>query len=209
MTNKQRTDASRRNAKKSTGPRTVGGRRRSSMNALKHGMTAEDVVIPGENPAELRALHRSLIDAWKPVGAVEERFVWEITFADWRLRRAWRVEAVFANADTERGEREIVFELRVPPPLSRAVAEEPPSDKPEDAEPEKHKIDEPQPDSTPSALSAAEMLFGPHAINQLLRYETAAERSFYRALHTLERIQARRMGKDVSPPQVMHVHADE
>jgi hypothetical protein len=65
------------------------------------------------------------------------------------------------------------------------------------------------PDSTPSVLSAAEMLFGPDAIKQLLRYEAAAERSYYRAFHTLDRVQARRMGRDVSPPQVMDVHATE
>jgi len=178
------------------------------MNALKHGMAAEEVVIPGENPAELRALHRSSIATWKPVGAIEERLVWEMTFTDWRLRRARWVEAMFASADTKPGAGEFVFKLRVPPQVSRAVAEEPPSDKPEDAKPEKDKLDEPQPDSTPSALSAAETLFGPHPIKQLLRYEAAAERSYYRAFHTLERVQARRMGRDVSPPQVVHVHAN-
>jgi hypothetical protein len=84
------------------------------MNALKHGMAAEEVVIPGENPAELRALHRSLIAAWKPVGAIEERLVWEITFADWRLRRAWRVEAVFASAEPADSEQRVRFTLVVP-----------------------------------------------------------------------------------------------
>jgi hypothetical protein len=179
------------------------------MNALKHGMAAEEVVIPGENPVELRALHRSLIAALKPVGAIEERLVWEITFTDWRLRRARRVEAVFANAEPADTEQRIRFTLVVPRDLTRAGPEEPPSDKPEGAEPEKDKLDEPQPGSNASVLSAAEMLFGPDAIKQLLRYEAAAERSYYRAFHTLERVQARRMGKDVSPPQVTHVHADE
>jgi hypothetical protein len=50
---------------------------------------------------------------------------------------------------------------------------------------------------------------GLEAIRLPLRYETAAERSHYRAFHTLERVQARRMGKEVSPPQVMHVHANK
>ena len=47
------------------------------------------------------------------------------------------------------------------------------------------------------------------AIGQLLRYEANAERSYYRALHTLERFQAKRMGKEVPPPEVVHVHANE
>jgi hypothetical protein len=168
------------------------------------------VVIPGENPAELRALHRSFIAALKPVGAIEAKLVWEMAIADWRLRRARRIEAGFAtagSADTERRDREIVFTLDVPHPLQRTGAEESPSDKPEDGGPEPDKLDEPQPDSTASLLSAAEIFF--HSINQLLRYEAAAERSYYRAFHTLERVQARRMGRDVSLPQVMHVHANE
>jgi hypothetical protein len=175
------------------------------MNALKPGMAAEEVVIPEEDPAELRALHRSSIADLKPVGAIEERLVWEMTFADWRLRRARRVEAVFANAaPADTLPPNFVFKLVVPRHLSSAGPEEPPSDRPKDAEPETDKLDEP-----PSVLSAAEMLFGPAAIKQLLRYEAAAERSYYRALHTLERLQARRMGKDVSPPQVVDVHANE
>ena len=52
-------------------------------------------------------------------------------------------------------------------------------------------------------------LDGLDVIGKLLRYEAAAKRSYYRAFHTLERLQAKRMGKDVSPPQVMHVHGSE
>jgi hypothetical protein len=60
-------------------PRTSDGRgrRRSRMNALKHGMAAEEVVILGqEDPAELRASHETFIADCKPVGAIEERLVW-------------------------------------------------------------------------------------------------------------------------------------
>lgn len=37
----------------------------------------------------------------------------------------------------------------------------------------------------------------------LLRYENTVERSFYRALHNLERRQARRLGRPVSAPHVI------
>jgi hypothetical protein len=70
------------------------------MNALKHGMAAEEVVIPGENPAELRALHRNLIAAWKPGGAIEAKLIWEMTIADWRLRRARRIEARLLDVES-------------------------------------------------------------------------------------------------------------
>ena len=40
------------NAQRSTGPRTEEGKAASSLNSLKHGLTAKTVVLPGEDPAE-------------------------------------------------------------------------------------------------------------------------------------------------------------
>ena len=45
--------ANRRNAQKSTGPRTAEGKKRASLNALKHGMTAKTVVLPHESASRL------------------------------------------------------------------------------------------------------------------------------------------------------------
>ena len=46
------------------------------------------------------------------------------------------------------------------------------------------------------------------SIETILRYETTIERSIFRALHELERIQAKRNGKDVSIPAVVDVNVD-
>ena len=43
------------------------------------------------------------------------------------------------------------------------------------------------------------------AILTLSRYEAAIERSLFRALHELERLQARRLGADVPPPATVDV----
>ena len=55
--------ANRANAQKSTGPRSVEGKSASRFNALKHGIDAASIVIPGEDPADYDALvaqyHRS------------------------------------------------------------------------------------------------------------------------------------------------------
>ena len=51
MTSEKQAAANRRNAAKSTGPQTESGKARSSGNALKHGLSAEQVVIFGEDPA--------------------------------------------------------------------------------------------------------------------------------------------------------------
>ena len=48
MTTDAQNEANRRNAKKSTGPRSQAGKAVASQNALKHGLTAKRVIIPGE-----------------------------------------------------------------------------------------------------------------------------------------------------------------
>ncbi|MFI5381076.1 MAG: hypothetical protein ACHRHE_17400, partial [Tepidisphaerales bacterium] len=45
-----RTAANRRNALKSTGPRTPEGKAKSALNALKHGLTAQSPLLPTEDP---------------------------------------------------------------------------------------------------------------------------------------------------------------
>ena len=48
-------EANRRNAQKSTGPKTDEGKARVRRNAFKHGMTARTImpVLPQEDPKEL------------------------------------------------------------------------------------------------------------------------------------------------------------
>ena len=47
MSSERQIEANRRNAQKSTGPRTVEGKERSRFNALTHGMTAQFDALPG------------------------------------------------------------------------------------------------------------------------------------------------------------------
>lgn len=47
-----------------------------------------------------------------------------------------------------------------------------------------------------------------NAIERILRYETSIERSFYRSIHELERIQAKRLGKEVAIPFVADISID-
>ncbi len=49
---------------------------------------------------------------------------------------------------------------------------------------------------------------GNDSIEKVLRYETAIERSMFRALHELERLQAKRNGKDTPIPAVVDVTVD-
>lgn len=46
----------------------------------------------------------------------------------------------------------------------------------------------------------------PNALAKVARYESALERGLYRALHELERLQARRAGEAVPPPAAVEVN---
>ena len=78
---------------RSTGPRTDAGKAVSSMNSLKHGLTAKTVVLPGENKADFDALHQQLLEEHAPLGALETELVAEIAACLWRLQRARRYES--------------------------------------------------------------------------------------------------------------------
>jgi hypothetical protein len=81
------------NAQHSTGPRTEQGKQTSSHNALKHGLTASTVLIPGEDPAAYEHFKNELTAFWAPEGAGEIAFVEELISLQWRLRRCERLEA--------------------------------------------------------------------------------------------------------------------
>ena len=56
MASRRQIAANRRNARKSTGPRTSAGKLRSRSNALKHGLTAETVITVFENPKDYASI---------------------------------------------------------------------------------------------------------------------------------------------------------
>ena len=105
--------ANRRNARLSTGPRTVAGKAVASRNALRHGLLAGQVVLPDESAAEFDEFRDRVIADRSPVGEVEAILVERIMFAAWRLRRVARIEAAavraqmdlsFGDAENERSE---------------------------------------------------------------------------------------------------------
>src|SRR5688500_17294474 len=76
------------NAQKSTGPRSVEGKQRSSANRLRHGLTSAQVILPGEDAAEYDDLRQDLLDNYKPANATECTLVEEIAASSWRLLRS-------------------------------------------------------------------------------------------------------------------------
>jgi hypothetical protein len=93
MTTVRQIEANRKNAKSSTGPQSDAGKTASRMNALRHGLTAETLLLlPGEDESEFTAFRDAQLEDLAPVGALEEQLAAEIVDLGWRLRRASRLE---------------------------------------------------------------------------------------------------------------------
>src|SRR5215471_18502314 len=93
MPTQKQIDANRRNAAKSTGPRSPQGKAISAMNALRSGVYAQSEIIAGENPAELQTLTAEYIQRFHPTTPEQRRYVDTLIRDDWRLRRLARAEA--------------------------------------------------------------------------------------------------------------------
>jgi hypothetical protein len=92
MTSHKQIVANRRNALKSTGPRTEEGKQIASRNALRHGLTAETVVEMLEDRADYQAFEEAVAADFTAESAVERELVLRLASLLWRLRRATAIE---------------------------------------------------------------------------------------------------------------------
>jgi hypothetical protein len=88
--------ANQQNAQHSTGPRTEAGKQRVSQNALKHGLLAQQAVLPGEDIHEYDGYIRSLEQKFQPADFLEFSLIRQMVDAEWRLRRLTRIETSIA-----------------------------------------------------------------------------------------------------------------
>src|ERR1700693_4082640 len=83
----------RANSQHSTGPRTEAGKQRSSLNALRHGLTSRIVVMPTEDLEAYESHKKSFTDEYNPQGATEAHLVQSLAHTSWRLNRVAAIEA--------------------------------------------------------------------------------------------------------------------
>ena len=84
--------ASRRNAQKSTGPRTAAGKARSAKNSTSHGIFCRDLLLAGESEAMFRNVRESVIRRLRPQDCLELMLVDRVVSSQWRLNRCQRSE---------------------------------------------------------------------------------------------------------------------
>ena len=95
MATEKQFEANRQNAQKSTGPRTPEGRAAVRLNGVKHGLTAETIVLKGESQADFTNMLDSFEAEHDPPTPTEEALVVQLALANWRLRRLYHQEAGF------------------------------------------------------------------------------------------------------------------
>jgi len=92
MSTPHRNEINRANAQHSTGPKTEAGKERSSLNALRHGLTGQIVVMPTEDLNAYRSHLKSFTGEYNPKGATEANLVQALADCSWRLNRVAALE---------------------------------------------------------------------------------------------------------------------
>jgi len=84
--------ANRRNAQKSTGPRTRQGKAAISQNAVRHGLSARQDIISSESQTEFE-LHRDrMLAELVPIGPMESMLAERVVSLSWRLKRTINIQ---------------------------------------------------------------------------------------------------------------------
>jgi hypothetical protein len=155
-------EANRRNA---AGPHqmTEAGKQSIRANALRHGLAAKlHVVLAGEDEKFYNEILDSLREEYAPQSTQEEMLVNQIAENYWRLIRARNMESGSFKLGIKIEAEEYGFNRVEPDDLLRGA-------------------------NLATALSHHHEIFA-----RIARYETTAERSYYRAIRELDKLQTRR-----------------
>jgi hypothetical protein len=177
--------ANGKNARKSTGPRTEAGKAHSRLNALSHGVRAQQVILPGEDEHDLTALREALHEELLPTGPLQEELFEMIVDGFWRLRRCRRAEGGILWAK--------IMMRRQLKKLSGLDSESPAV--PGELDPEALELG--------LAYAAAA-----ESLGKLDRYETSIVRRIERATRELERLQADDTSQVVERDNIIEVEAE-
>jgi len=177
MTSQNRIDANRRNALKSTGPRSASGKFKVRYNALWHGAFAADLLFPGENPRAFATLRR-LRRFYQPANEEEEIIVNRIFLAAWRLQRLAAMESRVLRSHAEAHSSDVELRTSIANMVSQRYLppddEEAGDDEPTDSGP-----------SDPIASAWNRDTGGGNTLVKLARYQFGLERALYRSIRQL------------------------
>ena len=162
MYSHQSTEQARRNGALAAGTKSPEGIRKSSMNALRHGLTAKSLVLATESQEQFDELFKNYLEFYNPNNAVELDLVHDMVAARWRLNRTRSMETF--TIDRRMSARE-------------AHKDEEDSGVPRLARP---------------AVAVSYLANTGRSLDILLRYETTYSRAFDRAQKALDKMQKAR-----------------
>jgi hypothetical protein len=117
----RKAEANRENAQLSTGPITEAGKAKSSLNAVKSGLTGRTVLLPTDDAAQYQTHVQSYEDHFKPIGPEEQALVQSLADTSWRLTRIPGLEmAIYAQGRIEFADEFEEQEAAVRPALIEA-----------------------------------------------------------------------------------------
>ena len=169
MTTEIQIAANRKNAQKSTGPRSKQGKAIVAQNALKHGLSAVQAVIKTENQQDFDCHSQQVLDEFNPETPMEFILVDRLVDLSWRLKRTillqnQTIDALMSPAPTS--------------PLAKFAKSMLPK----------------EPDSSDSApqLALGRMIVkdfsNSRVLERLLMYERRLESSLYKTILELQRL---------------------
>jgi hypothetical protein len=161
MPSDRQLEANRRNAALG-GPKTDEGRAAVRFNAVKHGATADTLVLPGEDAEAVKHLREDLLDEYQPATPTEHLLLEEFVRSSWRLLRMRRIENQMWTGH--------IIGLRLRKNLSRDVDQ----------------------DAADRAVAATLAETPASEMANYFRYERMTTRNFYKALEKLEAAQRAR-----------------
>ena len=166
--------ANRRNAKKSTGPRTTEGKAAVSQNAVKHGLLTRQDVISSESQADFDLYRDQILTELAPASPMESMLAERIVSLSWRLKRVCRIQNQTIDA------------LSTPDtsgPLARLTQSlfskdrDLPQDLPSESAP-----------NLPLGRLAIKDFSNARVLDRLLMYERRLENSLYKTILELQRL---------------------
>ena len=214
MSTDQQVAANRRNAQKSTGPRTPAGKARASANSCKHGLTGRDLALPNERPRNYDSFREGLLSALAPCGALEAMLADRIVADAWRLRRVPIIEAglcrrsyheirvrqVSSEVSKLQASKDVkLIEARRLLQVTDQVAYASALMRLKDWTAELEDI---------SCQVVAAFTAASDSLANLGRHEAVLSRSLLQTLHELQRLPAARAGEYVPAPAVVDVNVD-
>ena len=100
-------EANRANAQLSTGPTSVEGKAKVSVNAVKTGLTGRTVLLPADDVDAYETLIADFSAKWQPATREEQRLTQALADTEWRLMRIPELE----NGILTLGYRELAHEF--------------------------------------------------------------------------------------------------